>query len=378
VLICGPVPFGAENSQFRGEEALKRIATAIGLSLLFGSLVSASPARAADEVQLLPDNILAATSDEMTEPGKYKKDGPWTIGMSFPGLGNTWIVQMVHETKFTAAQNDKIEDFIFTEAGWQPAKQVADIEDLVARKVDALIVAPMAPPTVQKQIQAAVDAGIPVITYGTTDGLLASTVEINLGGKSFGRAGGEWLVNKLDGKGTIWVFRGIAGVVEETLRYEGLTEALEGSDIKIGAEVFGDWNYTKGKQLCENLVLSGQPVDAIWFSGADMTRACVDVFNDTGKELVPMTGEGNNGFLRIWSENDLDSVAPIYTPGIGPALVRAAVALLEGKSLHKSYFSDPKPISNATLDDYYRKDLNDAFWVTSTLPEDEIQKMFAR
>jgi len=145
----------------------------------------------------------------MTEPGKYKKDGPWTIGMSFPGLGNTWIVQMVHETKFTAGQNANIEDFIFTEAGWQPAKQVADIEDLIARKVDALIVAPMAPSTVQKQIQAAVDAGIPVITYGTTDGLLASTVEINLGGKRFGRAGGEWLVNKLDGKGTIWVFRGI-------------------------------------------------------------------------------------------------------------------------------------------------------------------------
>ena len=43
---------------------------------------------------------------------------------------------------------------------------------------------------------------------------------------------------------------------------------------------------------------SGQPVDGIWFSGADMTRACFDVFKEIGKPLVPMTGEANNGFLR--------------------------------------------------------------------------------
>ena len=327
---------------------------------------------------LLVPGLLDPTTQEMTKAGEFQKDGPWTIGMSFPGLGNTWIVQMVQETKYTAAQNDQISEFIFTEAGWAPAKQVADLEDLIARKVDAIIVAPMAPASVKKQVDAAIAAGIRVTTYGSSEGVLNSAVELNLGGKAFGRTGGEWLKEKLDGKGTIWAFRGIAGVNEETLRYEGMTEALEGTDIKIGAEVFGDWNYTKGKQLCENLVLSGQPVDAIWFSGADMTRACIDVFKDVGKPLVPMTGEGNNGFLRIWTENNLDSVAPIYTPGIGPALVRATVALLEGETLNKAYYSDPAPITNETLKDFYRDDLNDAFWVTSTLPEEEISKNFNR
>ncbi len=338
----------------------------------------ASMTTTANAVELTAPGLLDPTTEEMTEAGAYKKEGPWTIGMSFPGLGNTWIVQMVQETQYTAANNDQIEEFIFTEAGWAPAKQVADLEDLIARKVDAIIVAPMAPASVKKQVDAAIAAGILVTTYGSSEGVLNSAVELNLGGKAFGKAGGEWLKEKLDGKGTIWAFRGIAGVNEETLRYEGLTEALEGTEIEIGAEVFGDWNYTKGKQLCENLVLSGQPVDAIWFSGADMTRACIDVFKDVGKPLVPMTGEGNNGFLRIWTENDLDSVAPIYTPSIGPALVRATVALLEGETLNKSYYSDPAPITNETLGDYYREDLNDAFWVTSALPEDEISKNFAR
>ncbi len=350
----------------------------IGTVAAVGLAVFSMSAPRASAEELLAPGLMDPTTQEMTEADKYKSEGPWTVGMSFPGLGNTWIVQMIEETKFEAAKSGKIVEFVFTEAGWQPAKQVADLEDLIARKVDAIIVAPMAPAVVKKQVEAAVAAGIPVINFGASEGILPSTVELNLVGKTFGRQGGEWLKNKLDGKGTIWAFRGIAGVNEETLRYEGLLEALEGTEIEIGAEVFGDWNYTKGKQLCENLVLSGQPVDAIWFSGADMTRACVDVFKDIGKPLVPMTGEGNNGFLRIWVENELDSVAPVFTPGIGPALVRATIALLEGKQLNKSYYSDPAAISNDTVKDFYREDLNDAFWVTSTLPEDEIIKRFAR
>ena len=358
---------------------MKRIAPVLGLSLLLG--VAALPltrALALDEVELLANGLLPPSSKEMTDPGKYKKSAPWTIGMSFAGVGNTYIVQMIQETKFEARKNSNIKEFIFTEANWQPAKQVADIEDLIARKVDALIIGPIAPPLVKKQVDAAIAAGIPVIIFGLSNGELASTTEIMGGGERFGEAGGAYLKEKLGGKGIVWAFRGVAGVAEETSRYEGFRKGIAGSSITVGAEVFGDWNYAKGKQLCENLVLSGQPVDGIWFSGAEMTRACIDVFKETGKKLVPMTGEANNGFMRIWGESGVEGVAPVFTPGLGPATVRAAVAILEGKSLHKTYYSSPPSITNADLKKYYRPDLNDAYWIPSTLPEDEIQKTFKR
>ncbi len=229
------------------------------------------------------------------------------------------------------------------------------------------------------QVQAATAAGIPVVVF-TAGGVPFpdATVTISAGGATFGKTGGDFLKEKLKGKGTIWAFRGVAGVGEETARYNGLKEALKGSDIKIGAEVYGDWNYAKAKQLCENLVASGQPVDGIWFSGADMTRACFDVFKEIGKPLVPMTGEANNGFLRAWKEAGADSIGPIYTPGLGPALVRAAIALLSGESLYRAYSSDPKPITAANFDTYYRPDLDDAYWFPSTLPDDLIKQTFKR
>ncbi|MBC7727938.1 MAG: substrate-binding domain-containing protein [Microbacteriaceae bacterium] len=203
-------------------------------------------------------------------------------------------------------------------------------------------------------------------------------MEIGAGGELFGKQGGDFLRQELKGKGSVWAFRGVAGVDEETLRYNGFRKSLEGSNIKITQEVFGDWGYAKGKQLCENLVLSGNAVDGIWFSGAEMTRACLDVFKESGKALVPMTGEGNNGFLRAWKATGVKSIAPQFTPGLGAAVVRASVALLEGKPMYRSYFSSPPAIALTDLDKFLRPDLNDAYWLPSTLPEATLKETFKR
>lgn len=346
-------------------------------ALTAGVLFTGAAASAA-EVELLPSTLLAPATKDVVPAGKFKKAGPWVIGFSWPGVGNTWIVQTIQEIKYAASQNPNIKELRFVEANWQPAKQVADIEDLMARNVDALLIVPINPDLVKAQVAAAKAKGIPVIVYTAKGSTVDSTVLFNGGGEFFGRVGGEYLKKELNGKGTVWAFRGVAGTSDDISRYDGFRKAIEGTAIKIGAEVYGEWNYAKSKQLCENLVASGRPVDGIWFSGAEMTRACVDVFKDLGKPLVPMTGEGNNGFLRIWKSAGLKSVGAVFTPGLGPAMVRAAVALLSGDALHTVYDSDPKPITAENFDQYYRPDLNDAFWVPSTLPEDVIKKTFKR
>jgi ribose transport system substrate-binding protein len=109
-----------------------------------------------------------------------------------------------------------------------------------------------------------------------------------------------------------------------------------------------------------------------------MTRACIDVFKESGKPLVPMTGEANNGFLRVWKESGVKSIGPVFTPGFGAATVRAAAALLSGESLYRSYFSSPTPIQQSTLGAYYRPDLSDAYWLPSTLPEAKLMEYFKR
>ena len=88
-----------------------RLAALLAAATLGGSALAA-------DVELLPAGLLTPTTKEMTKANQYKKAGPWRIGVSFGGVGNTWIVQMIQEMKHAAAQDKSIGEFIFVEANW--------------------------------------------------------------------------------------------------------------------------------------------------------------------------------------------------------------------------------------------------------------------
>lgn len=348
------------------------------LSLMIASSLSAMPLRA-QEVNLLDGVTTPAENNPSIEPGKYKKDAPWVIGMSSFGVNaNTWTVQVAHEAEVAAARDKRISKFILLDAGFDQKKQVADIEDLIAQKVDAIIVQPVTSTSADASIEKAVKAGIPVILHTGRIESDAYTTEIQGGAEHFGKVMGDFLVKELKGKGNIWVLRGLAGHPEDTNRYNGLLQSLKGTEIKIAAEENGDWQYDKAKKVCETLYLSNPNVDGIWSSGADMTRACVDVFKQFGAPIPPISGEGNNGFFGQWIKDGFKSVSSEYSPAQGAAGVRAAVALLEGKELKKHYAYNPPGWDVDKAKKYYRDDLSANVWWPSELSEDQLKQFYGK
>lgn len=333
----------------------------------------------AQEVNLMQGVTPRPGDDRMTAPNQFKKSGPWKIGMSHFGVNaNTWTVQMSHEAEAAAKLDKRIGQFILLDANINQAKQVADIEDLIAQKVDAIIVTPLTPTSADAGIEKAVAAGIPVIVHTGLTETDKYTVDIQGGGVHFGKVMGDFLVKQLKGKGNIWVLRGLPAHPEDINRYKGLLEAIKGTDIKIIAEDAGKWQYDTGKQVCEAFYLNNPKVDGIWSSGADMTRACVDVFQQYGANIPPITGEGNNGFFAIWTKLKFPSVSPEYGPEQGAAGVRAAVALLEGKPLHKRYIYEPDGWDIDKAKKYYRSDLSANAWFPSSLTEQELQSYYGK
>ena len=341
-----------------------------------GFLMFSLPAQA-DDVKLSA-GLVPKPGSMKTVKNQFKKAPPWRFAISIPGVGNSWIVQMLEETKYEVSRHKEILELITVDAGWKPEKQVADLEDLLTKNPDVIIVAPVTPTCASAIIDKIAARGIPVIIAGLSAGTSAYTTNLLSGGEPFGRVGGDFLVKALKGKGNVWMFRGPAGFAEDESRYQGAVSAFKGTEIKISAEVYGDWSYAKGKQLCESLLLSGKPVDGIWCSGAEMTKGCIEVFQEFKKPLVPMTGEGNNGFLRAWKESGVKSVAPVFPSAVGKAQVQAGVALLEGKQIYKEYYSIAPPITEENRDEYYRPDLNDNYWVPSALPEVKLKELYGK
>ena len=74
-----------------------------------------------------------------------KKEG-FVVGLSNFSLGNSWRVQMVEEAKYAASQHkDRVKKLIVTEADGDISKQISDIEDLISKKVDAILITAISP-----------------------------------------------------------------------------------------------------------------------------------------------------------------------------------------------------------------------------------------
>ena len=355
---------------------MTRIAVLGHGALLAAAMLTVSAVQAQD-VKLM-DGVKPKPGDtRVTKPGEFKKNTPWKIGMSHFGVNaNTWTVQMAHESNAAAQLDKRVAKFVLLDANINQAKQVADIEDLIAQKVDVLIVTPLTPTSADAGIKKAVAAGIPVIVHTGLTETDAYTVDIQGGAENFGKVMGDFLVKKLGGKGNIWVLRGLPAHPEDINRYKGLQKAIAGTQIKIVAEEFGKWQYDNGKKVCETFYLSNPNVDGIWSSGADMTRACMDVFKEVGAKMPPITGEGNNGFFGQWISTGVDSISAEYGPEQGAAGIRAAVALLEGKSLSKRYVYEPAGWDVAKAKKAHRKDLSANVWFPTSLSEQDLQKFY--
>jgi len=352
---------------------MKHLATSL-------ALVTALTTGAANAEVFLMDGMVPREGDNrVIEAGTYAKEGPWKIGFSIWGFGNTWMIQMAEEARHAASENGTIEEFIFTNADSNPTKQIADIEDLIAQGVDALVIAPVSLSAVSPIIDKAHELGIPTVVHSTAVDTDNYTVDIQGDPHHFGKVMGDFLVEELGGEGNIWVLRGQAGVSEDLFRYEGLQMALEGQDgITISSEQHGDWAYDKGKQVCESLALSDPNPSGIWSSGAAMTHACMDVFTELGLPIPPISGEGNNGFFKVWKASGAKSMAAVFPPAQGAAAVRAAAALLAGEEIYHRYVGQPDPILQADMDQYLREDLNENLWFPSSLPEEKLQEIYGK
>ena len=352
-----------------------------GIGAALAALLLATTAQAQSVVKL-HEGLGPADGAALVDVSKYeaRRDGKYTIGFSNVFTGNSWVVQLLEEADWRAKQFPEIEKYIVTNANFDPAKQVADVEDMLAQGVDAIIINPTSPVAVVPVLEKAYDAGVAVIIVAADAETKKATVRILADQVKFGRDGGEFLAKAMGGKGKVIALRGIAGISVDTDRWAGAAEVFaKNPGIEVVGEVYAQWAYDQGRQACESLALAHPEIDGVWSSGGAMTQACVEVFNELGRKLVPMTGEANNGFFGAWKKNQaagFDSIAPQNPTWMVAEGVAAAVGVLNGQEIYSSYKVIAEPYTSKELDTLYRPDLNDSYWVGSILPDDKLKQLY--
>lgn len=327
-------------------------------------------------------SIFAAGSGEKGPAAKNTK-GPWTIGYDIYFLGNSWSVQLAEEFKAAAAlHKDQIKSVVITESGGAADKQIANIEDMIAQKVDAIILTPNSPSALAPVCEKAMKAGIVVILCAAKISTDQYTSLVTVNDTEFGKAGAEWLAKKLNGKGKIVALNGIPGISVNEERFQGAKDVFaKYPGIEIVGAAAADWDYAKAKTAMSDLLQANPVIDGVWSQGGAMTLGAIEAFQAANRKLVPMTSEDNNGFLKVWAKlkpQGFESIAVSKPTWLSAKSLEVALDALSGKTVQKDSILPPPVITNETVDKFVKADLPDSFWTQSRLSDDQIQKLFSK
>jgi len=166
-------------------------------------------------------------------PPPLEKQDTYTIGFAQTGSNNPW---RLGESKSMQDEAKRLGyTLIETNANEDTAKQIADVDSLIAQGVDILIFPPRESQALAPSVMKAKAAGIPVILIDRdVDHSIAKPGEdyVTFIGSDFvdqGRRAAEWLVEATGGKAKIIELEGTTGADPAIDRKTGFDEFLQGS-----------------------------------------------------------------------------------------------------------------------------------------------------
>ena len=307
----------------------------------------------------------------------------YVVALCNYSIGNSWRAQM--EQEFVAeAEKLKAEgvvsEYYITNSNEDINKQISDMQDLITKKVDAIVITAASPTALAPVVEEATEAGIKVVSFDNVVETEEQVATVGIDEKEFGRIGAEWLVDKLDGKGKIVVLNGIAGTATDSLRWGGAEEVFKQyPDIEILGSANASWDYAQGKAAMESMLSAYPEIDGVWSQGGAMTQGAIDAFIAAGRDLVPMTSEGNNGAIRAWIENKdkgLSCIAPSNPTYTSAEALRVVVKALNGEDIPGNVVMDIETVTEEKVNQYYRSDMPDSFWVLTELDDATLQKLY--
>jgi ribose transport system substrate-binding protein len=217
-----------------------------------------------------------------------KNDKQITVGFSISTLNNPFFVTLKEGAEKEAkAKGIKL---VTVSAGDDPAKQINDIQDLIQKKVDVLLINPTDSDAVVTAVKAANDAGIPVITVDRQANGGEVATHIASDNVKGGQMAADFIKEKLGGKGNVVVLQGIPGSSAANERGKGFTEGIKGSGLKVVAEQPADFDRSKGLSVMENIIQSTKDFKAVFAQNDEMALGAISALKEAGLKDVVVVG----------------------------------------------------------------------------------------
>jgi ribose transport system substrate-binding protein len=282
-----------------------------------------------------PEQGVPATEPEAEAQGKF------VIGFSQATTTEPWRLLFNKELRATAAAYPEIE-LIVRNGMDDTTKQVADVEEFIARGVDIILISPKVSDGLTPVVNKAFDAGIPVIVLDRD--LVNARYTQFIGGDNqlIGRMAGRYAMELLGGPGRakgkiVEIWGGMASTPAQH-RHEGFHEVIdkEPGIAVLNLPADGDWKQDIGYDIMSEALELYPQIDLVFAHNDPMAYGAYLAAKDTGQEqdifFLGIDGIPAEG-VRWVHESILTATFHYRTPG--EEGIRQALKLLNGEVVAK-------------------------------------------
>lgn len=316
------------GNEYESSVFFSKSAAVLSGILILASLVACSSQsnQAGSSGQAVQTDAAAAGSESAKKLGKI------VIGWVPPDITGVYkIATTFMEKSAEDARKAGLDVEILTKASnnhGDANAQIQNIEDMIQRKVSALIISPADVEPMKPVLKQANDAHIPIIIVNLLEPIQGVHVDSYIGFDNAvaAQVSGYAMLNALGGpgvldgkgkkvdikpdqeldlkfwqelykdvdpnsiKGKIGILSGVPGSFYDNERQKGFNEALKKfPGVEVISKQPADWNRQKGVTVAENMLQNHKDIQAIWTASNEMALGAINSIENaglTGKVMV--------------------------------------------------------------------------------------------
>jgi ribose transport system substrate-binding protein len=208
------------------------------------------------------------------------------VALVVKDLTNRFFVEMKWGGE-SAGKQHGIQVTVLAPEKYAVDNQIRIMEDLIQKKVDAIVIVPIDGAGIVSGIERANKARIPVFNLNT----LATGGEVigfaGIDHVQLGRIQGQWAVDTLKGKGNVVILEGTTGASSAIERQQGVTEVLKKAPgMKILASTTAKYNRQQAMKVMEDLLTRFPEIDMVLCANDAMALGAKEAIKDARRMMM--------------------------------------------------------------------------------------------
>ncbi|MEF9892692.1 substrate-binding domain-containing protein [Anaerorhabdus sp.] len=257
-----------------------------------------------------------------TDPAKM------VVGLSVSTLNNPFFVTLVDGAKAKAAELGV--ELIVVDAGDDSAKQVNDIEDLMSKNIQVLIVNPVDSSAVAPVVGDAIAKGIKTVSVDR--GVEGQTVDVAIASDNVKGAelATEYLVELVGQGAEVAELTGIEGSSAAIDRGKGFHNVAD-AKLNVVASQTANFNRAEGLSVMENILQANPNILGVFAHNDEMALGAIEAVN--GKDIVIIGFDATDDALAAIKAGTMAATVAQKPALMGETAVDAAVKLIKGETV---------------------------------------------